>query len=395
MSSYLFVLGRSRELCAAELTAFFPRAGFPLADIAEVAEAGLPGLAYDSSGKFDPIRLISALGGTVKIARTVGRVGKLSAAELKEILVSEASHRKLTFGISLYGDSDKPAIRELLAEIKQLLGQEGVNVRFIEPREGTALTSVVVAHANLIELIVVPDKGQFIVGITVAVQPFDKWAARDIGRPYADAKAGMLPPKVARMAVNLALGPQAGGKKLLDPFCGMGTILAESLLTGASAVGSDISAATVVRAQANLDWLSGQYPGLPEYKLVVSDAVHVSGVVAAELYDVVVTEPFMGTPRLGEGHPFTDKQVSNIVKGLEKLYTGCFKDWHKILKTGGKVVIALPEFALGRRIASVKNVIDTCENLGYTKLLGPLSYSRPQAVVRRNFFVLQKQELKK
>ena len=82
--------------------------------------------------------------------------------------------------------------------------------------------------------------------------------------------------------------------------------------------------------------------------------------------------------------------VKNIIKGLEKLYIGCLRDWFKILIPGGKVVIALPEYAFGGRVYFVKKVIDMCENLGYTTLDGPIAYSRPQAIVRRMFYKFQK-----
>ena len=35
------------------------------------------------------------------------------------------------------------------------------------------------------------------------MQDFEQWGARDYGRPSRDAVRGMLPPKLARMMVNL------------------------------------------------------------------------------------------------------------------------------------------------------------------------------------------------
>jgi len=97
----------------------------------------------------------------------------------------------------------------------------------------------------------------------------------------------------------------------------------------------------------------------------------------------------MGTPRLGE-HQVDDDKIKNIVKGLEKLYLGCFREWYKILKSGGTIMIALPTIVGKRGKYSVKKVIDTCENLGYTKVLGPIAYGRPQAIVIRDFYLFKK-----
>src|SRR3989344_5585326 len=95
-------------------------------------------------------------------------------------------------------------------------------------------------------------------------------------------------------------------KTLLDPFCGMGTILAEALLLGWQVIGSDQSEEVVVKAQANLRWL-----GLKTHKLFTSDATHISEKV--ESVDAIVTEPFMGKPNVSR------ENVKDIMTGLSKL----------------------------------------------------------------------------
>ena len=92
----------------------------------------------------------------------------------------------------------------------------------------------------------------------------------------------------------------------------------------------------------------------------------------------------------GSGSARQLETIRNTMKGLEKLYIGCLKDWHKVLKPDGRVVMAIPAFHIGDKMLYVKNVVDRCENFGYTKLVGPIEYSRPQAVVRREFFVFRK-----
>jgi tRNA G10 N-methylase Trm11 len=114
----------------------------------------------------------------------------------------------------------------------------------------------------------------------------------------------------------------------------------------------------------------------------VSDAVHVSAAVDASTIDAIVTEPFMGPPKV--------RDVKNTLKGLEKLYIGCLRDWHTVLKPQGVVMMALPMYELGGRMYFVKKVIDMCETLGYTIVTGPIEYSRPQAIVKRVFYLFQK-----
>ena len=369
MSSWLFIFGRTHELSLSELEAFAEKPVTRLTpDVARV-EGFLP--------EDNPAEFIRALGGTVKIAREKGRIQNLTAMELLPYL--EGGGAQLTFGISVYGSTISPD-SEMLRQMKEMFLENGIHARYILPHEGNVLASVVVTKQHVCELVIVAGGDGFIVGETAAVQDFKEWNERDYGRPYADPKAGMLPPKVARMAVNLA-GDRG---TLLDPFCGMGTILGEALLAGWQVIGSDQSEEVIVKAKKNIEWLLKVTRPGPVIKFFVSDATHVAQHIAKESVDAIVTEPYMGPTTIGNSN------VKNIVKGLEKLYIGCLRDWHHILKPGGKVVIALPEYAVAGRVYFVKNVIDRCEIIGYTVTLGPLTYSRPQAIVRRKFFVLTK-----
>jgi len=86
---------------------------------------------------------------------------------------------------------------------------------------------------------------------------FERFFERDFGRPAADAKSGMLPPKLARMMVNLASASK--NETLLDAFCGSGTILTEAATLGfAKLIGSDISERAVSDTQKNSDWIKAQ-----------------------------------------------------------------------------------------------------------------------------------------
>jgi tRNA G10 N-methylase Trm11 len=172
----------------------------------------------------------------------------------------------------------------------------------------------------------------------------------------------------------------------------MGTILAEAYMTSWSVMGSDVSADIVDRAKKNLDWLVQLFPGTRGSigACVTADAVHISEHIVANSVDAIVTEPFMGATSIANQKTLDSQKIKNIIKGLEKLYIGCLRDWHKILKENGRIVIALPAYAVLGRVYFVKKVVDMCENLGYTIVDGPIEYSRPQAIVKRQFYILQK-----
>lgn len=384
MKPYLFILGRTPELAFLELKTFFP-------DITRintfVAETQLP-------LPLPPADVIAYLGGTVKIAQMLGRTESISPETLVPFI--QTGDGKVVFGISMYGQDTKFPRREL-ADLKNLLENSGTSARFVEAREGSALKSVVVAKDQIQELVVAKEGDNYVVGRTVAVQAFESWNMRDFGRPESDPKAGMLPPKVSRMAVNIAdrsrdMKISLTQKTLLDPFCGMGTILSEGMATGWNVIGSDQLASVVEKCRNNLRWTTEKHlvaDGVT-YRLNVSDAVHVSRTLGGGSVDAIVTEPFMGDSNIKNQIQIKPQEVKNRIKGLEKLYIGCLKDWHKILKTRGVVVMMLPQYVIGGREYFVKKVIDMCENLGYTILTGPIEYSRPQAVVKRLIYVFQK-----
>lgn len=372
MTPYLFLFGKTPELSLLELRSLFPQVR-SLAPFAALLEAVL-----------DPNAVMRQLGGTIKIAKVVGSVARISVDTLVSLLMKEKRSNHLTFGVSRY-DTNEPISRKFLGDIKDSLESLGIGARFIEARSDATLGSVVVVKQDVVDLVVVRDATHsYLIARTVAVQLFEEWNRRDYGRPYADPKRGMLPPKVARMVVNIGKPVSGLNPVLLDPFCGMGTILAEALLTGWTVLGSDQSPEVIQKAESNLRWLAKEYPSIDSsLGLYISDATHISEKLKIESVDAIVTEPYLGPSEIK--HP-----IKNIIKGLEKLYMGCLKDWHRVLKTGGKVVMALPEYNMKNKKYFVKKVIDSCEMLGYTTLAGPIEYGRPQAIVKREFFVFQK-----
>lgn len=386
-TTFLFVFGRTPKLSLLELESVFSHVR-PLTPHVALVEQSL-----------DPQQAIDCLGGTIKIAHLIKKTTQLTLEEFVTFFGQEVSSYRTTFGVSSY-DTPWRATIDFLGKIKHQLEAMGLSARFVAGQDGE-LSTVVVSKRHLTELVVVPQGCAWLLAQTVAVQDFVEWSKRDRGRPFADPKRGMLPPKVARMAVNIALGrPDLVGapqgklepKILLDPFCGMGTILSEAVLGGCRVIGSDVSEKALNFTKGNLEWLLAQYHGVSEtdWKLLVTDATHVSEKLPPGSVEAIVTEPFLGTSRLGEGKIRSGEKIENIIKGLEKLYIGCLRDWWKLLKAHGRLVIALPAIVYQGTTIRVKKVIDTCENLGYTLLAGPIEYSRPQAVVRREFYIFQK-----
>lgn len=303
--SYLFILGNASELAEEELAAIWPN--------------------YQISG------------GLVKVAEV------FSGSIAVRLAQGKNPGERIVFGLS--GDA---TVADAKA-IKNELEEKGFKVRFILPQRGdNELSSVVVTKQRVEEVYIIGD----LKAKTIWVQDFEEWNRRDYGRPEVEAHIGMLPPKVARMMVNIA-----GNGRILDPFCGVGTILSEAYSTGHAIVGSDINADQIEKTKKNLDWLEAKY------EVFLHDARSISHRLLPNSIDAVVTEPDLG--RTG-----TEAK-------LLPLYLDSLADWKKVLKVDGKVVIALPF------------PVDKAKIMGYSLVAGPLLYFRPQAVVRRYIYVLK------
>lgn len=224
---------------------------------------------------------------------------------------------------------------------------------------------------------------------SLEVQNINWWSKKDYGRPVSQPKAGMLPPKIARQLVNIALPqPITRDTLILDPFCGVGTLLAEALELGSSVIGSDINALFIEQAQQNLDWFVRVSKTLGTYQLHQADAQKSLSFLASRKLDAVVFEGFLGPPDI------KSEEIDDYVHGLTNLYLGVFKRLNPLLKAKGRLVAAVPAFVSGSRVKTLKRLIDRCENLGYTPVYEPLWYFRPQARIRRHILVWQKKSSK-
>jgi len=376
MTSRLFFLGRTPELSIAELSSFTSSI-IPLNP--DIVQIDSPFMA-DGSVLSD-VESINLLGGVVKIATVVERTNTLDPMRL--IAHFDRSKNKVAFTISGYG-VDAKTISVLDQEIKSLYSSSHIASRFLLPHDGSIVSSVAIVKEHVEEVVIVKNVSGYIIGKTTAIQPFEQWNERDYHRPNASPKAGMLPPKIARMVVNIGLGTESVRKTLLDPFCGMGTICAEAALRGVNAIGSDIDSKSVEKAKKNISWVLSRYKLVSSVRIFEGDATHIDEYIDKNSIDTIVTEPYLAPANVDF------REIHNIIKGLEKLYIGCFRSWANVLKDNGVVVIAFPSFTTPKTVYSVKKVVDTCETLGYTKVLGPITYGRPQAVVQRNFYIFKR-----
>lgn len=372
----LFFLGRSHDLCLAELETVLSR-----------FECAKPVLLSESlyvSNVPDAVSaelLMNVLGGVRKIAVIEQEIG--SEADPKQavldVLRSKAENNKIYFSVTFLGSEQKPR----LIDFKKMLDEHAIRARFAEAENLGGVDAALLSHKkDLVEVFAIPTETGWTIARTLCVQDIDSWSERDYGKPYRDAKKGMLPPKLARMMVNLGIGTlSADALRLADPFCGSGTVLMEAAMLGCEVIGSDQSQDSVHGSGENLHWLQKSLTKELKSRLSIQDATQLSEQETGGKLDIIVTEPFLGKPT-----PNPD-EVGRIAMGIEKLLLGAMKKWRGVLKPNATIVIIFPQWVVGKQVKNLHALVDRLGSLGYNRLKGPLLYSREQTQVQREIYV--------
>jgi tRNA G10 N-methylase Trm11 len=354
MNLYGFILGTNHSLCKVEICTVLKTKNIDF----EIVEASEEILIIKTKEELD--LNINDFGSTAKLVKFYDK--------LDDIVIEQANNIKsVTFGISIINGGGKfKQLNELYyssnsigREVMNLFREYGIKSGFLPIKERSL--STVSVNENLLkekgfELILVSAKNKTYYGKTLSVQDYEGYSKRDFGRPERDDKSGMVPPKIAKMMINLAR--QEKTAKLLDPFCGSGTFLQEEILLGYKNVeGSDLDIKAVERTKKNLGWI------FPDKNISVSsiDVLKLSS--RFKQVDAIITEPFLGSERL---HVMSRDQVFRERQKLELFYTDFFAELKKVLKENGIIVIIFPVIRYKNEFLYL-DILDKIEKLGLIK----------------------------
>lgn len=361
MQTYFFALGTNHTLSKIDIVNMLIKKGIDF----EIVEASEEVLIISSETELEAESLINELGSAAKIGEIM-RVYQISQWPSDAFL---ADFQGSKFGISVYGAGGKfkqlnevfYSVGEIAAKLKAK-GQKQIR------EAGRVLSTVAVDKNGLLtegaELVIcVGSKGVY-VGKTLAVQDYESYSFRDYGRPARNAKSGMIPPKLAKMMINLA-----GKEKdsvFLDPFCGDGTILQELILLGyKKIIGSDLDEKAVSSVKVNLDWLFKNYRNIKKEDYAVnvfqSDVNNLSVNIPLKSVGAIVTEPFLGSP---DRRFFKPEQIKKEISELENLYLKAFFEFKKVLKSSGVVVIVFPVFRFYKQFFYLE-ILDKIKAIGF------------------------------
>lgn len=364
MPTQVFISGKNWILSLAELTAYLQTNKNKF----EIQYFSREFFVINLEKSLGPAEMLH-LGGTIKIGdpkttvptQTVKEAflnkNKQAQKQIEETIASSPIPKgmkpdKILFGVSLYftDNTFSPMAmrmqRAIGSAVKDELKRQGKKSDFMgysSERKLAQLSHVEVLKKSLVEnqaeVLFCIGKAQTWVATTVAVHNPFEFQKRDIQKPNQRVIFGM-PPRVARMMVNLSACSE--GKVLLDPFCGVGTILQEALLEKAAVVGMDKNAWCVKAAEENLQWLTSEYElGGADCRVVQGEVDRLAEKVGLESVDCIVSEPDLG-PALREVP--TGPYAVKIIEKLETLFSDFIEEASRALKPGGRLVMVTPYF---------------------------------------------------
>ncbi len=341
--------------------------------------------------------LCADLGGTIKIGEEKTKFStqvireafldknKQAKSKITEVLASSSlvdeidkSAEKLFFGVSVY--CAESSLRTLSGIIQRFVGsavkdelkgygKKSKFMGFSEDRGTVQLSHVEVLKKNLVEtkseVLLCIGKEETWVGRTIGVHNPFEFQKRDVYKPV-QRKIFAMPPRLARIMVNLSACKP--GKVLLDPFCGVGTVLQEALLEKANVVGVDANPWCVKAATENLEWLKNEYSLQDaEFRVLQGDIGRLAEKVGQEMVDCIVTEPDLG-PALREIP--TGPYALKIIEKLEPLFFGLIEQAYKVLKKDGRLVLVTPYIITRSGKSVTMPIVDKLEKTGF-KIVQP------------------------
>jgi tRNA G10 N-methylase Trm11 len=224
---------------------------------------------------------------------------------------------------------------------------------------------------NKAEVLFCVGKEQTFVATTIAVHNPFEFQKRDVGKP-SQRKIFAISPRLARIMTNLAALRQ--GQVLLDPFCGVGTILQEALLAGAEVVGMDINNWCVEAATRNLNWLKNEYSlEDAKYRVVQGDILKLTEKIGREQVDCIVTEPDLG-PALRQIP--TKPYALRLIEKLKPLHYSFLEEAFRVLRKDGRLVTVSPYIRTRSEQPVAMQISNKAAEIGY----------RTASIFREEFF---------
>ncbi len=370
---YLITFGREKDLSAAELVAVssilergkksgalgsdtFPT-GCNLQNLCLQKSAGIIELENNENAK----QVFDILGGSIRIAEIFSKIDvpsfdKISSTVTELGFIDELANikeKRPILGVSVVDDTKQNQSKclELAKKIghwvKEHFKSQNASLRYIGFKPDTQfaeLTSVQVGENCLdsgMEIFIYITSSGVYICKTIAVQDYKSFEYRDMYKPERRLLEGILPPKLARIMVNISQINRSPDDNfiLLDPFCGSGVLLMEAVLLALKCIGSDIDDDALDASKNNLAWLAKEFNISQKVDLRKLDATNLISKIKPLSISAIATETHLGPPIRG----VPDRNTALIwKKELKPMILRALGECRTILKPNGTLIAAIP-----------------------------------------------------
>lgn len=341
MTELIFFWGKNDYLSLLELLAYAKGHGFFVNVKAHHEKAAL--IELDDAIAVDS--LMRDLAGTVKIGKIIAQDTAmktlLQKKELSELV--EDFPKKGTYSLGEYSVKENRNRLDLLREfLRDDLKRVKSRCTFKWPKSYNIEHKLQTFAKDMdrnkehVDVNVVSFGTQLYITKTICFKRPDDWIKRDEGRAI---QKSILTTSLRLANMMLNLSESKKGQTVLDPFCGIGTILQEALVQGKNAVGVDVDLDHAEAAEKNTALVKKIYHLNSNCKVYSHDSQQLKTVLR-EKFDCVVTEPYLG-PYL-RNRP-AKHHAQAIMHDLERLYRNVFSQLGSLMHKGQIVVIILPQ----------------------------------------------------
>jgi len=364
---YLFILGRNIALSIEEVKSFFEREEIKF----KINSTAKNGILIEINEKLAS-GIINKFGGVISIGEVLAD-GEEIFKELKNKTLYSGNSNKLNYVIF---DFNGKNFEQISIYLKKRFREEGLKATekkltgILKLQGGGEISNL---SSKLINEKYFLFKENF--GRINESCDYEKLEKRDMEKPVRRNELS-ISPRLAKILINLSQVKK--GETLLDPFCGVGTILQEALLQNIKVIGVDKDKEAVKSARLNLKWFNFQEK---DYNLINGD----SSKLNIHKVQAIATEPDLG--ELQKGMP-SEEKAKQIIAGFEKLIISVIKNLKKNVR--GRIVFTAPLIQADRKRISCDFKKISSET-GLKILRGfPIDEFRENSIVGRSILVMER-----
>ncbi len=199
------------------------------------------------------------LGGTIKWFEIVGESKSLE--DIYEGILNDIGYPEGKVVLAL--DWALKNRRSFSLKVKAKLKDAGISVSIIGHRDSKYNSTGAIIQRKVLKkgafYLILEYKNKYLLAKCIKVQDIANFEIKDYKKPIRDMQRGMMPPKLARMLLNIARGEfnklGINNKPIVwDPFCGLGSTALECIDLSIDSISSDNSKDAIDGSIKNINW---------------------------------------------------------------------------------------------------------------------------------------------